>query len=198
MWAMIAMLSAQPGVLPEEFARMRTTTFPDGQPFSGSQVSENRATVFVSLLPGCPICQKQAFTLNELASKYQGRGIVFYGVWYPGVDSAEMRKYIVENRLRFAVLADEGCALTSALGIEIAPEVVAIDSRKKILYRGKIDNWFEAVGKRKPKPTQFYLDEALNAVAQDKAPVVASTTPVGCIVECARRIKSGLPLHGKP
>lgn len=192
-WALVA--NAQ--VLSDKLYEANTVSFADGAPFALSKVKKNKATVFITMLPGCPICQKQAYTLNELVLKYKDHGISFWGVWYPGVDSLEMRKYIKEQNLLFPILTDEDCGITMLLESEIAPDVVVVDANLKVLYRGKIDNWFEAVGKRKPKPTEFFLDNALNAIVEGKKVPIATTKPVGCIIECARRIKVGQALPGR-
>ncbi len=184
-------------LLSEKLYQINTQSFADRSPYALSQIKNNKATVFITILPGCPICQKQAYTLNELIFKYEGNGIVFLGIWYPGVDSLEMRKYIENHKLRFPILTDDDCSITMMLESEIAPDVVVVDSNLKVLYRGKIDNWFEAVGKRKPKPTEFFLDNTLKAVVEGKKIAVESTQPVGCIIECTRRIKAGQALPGK-
>jgi peroxiredoxin len=193
----ICVLAANAQVLSEKLYKENTVSFADGAPFALSQIKNNKATVFITMLPGCPICQKQAYTLNELVLKYKDHRISFLGIWYPGVDSLEMRKYIKEQNLLFPILTDEACGITVLLESEIAPDVVVVDANLKVLYRGKIDNWFEAVGKRKPKPTEFFLDNALNAIVEGKKVPVEYTKPVGCIIECARRIKVGQSLPGR-
>jgi peroxiredoxin len=183
--------------LPMDILNVLAPDYNYGSIISLSEIKNNKASVFLTLLPGCPICRKQAFTLNELSQRYKNEGIKFYGVWYPGVDSLEMKKYIVDNKINFSILTDVNCQLTTMLGAEIAPDVVVLDSNLKVLYRGKIDNWFEAIGKRKPRPTEYFLDNALKAIVENKPISIKSTQPVGCIIECARRNRLGQPLPGR-
>jgi hypothetical protein len=52
-----------------------------------------------------------------------------------------------------------------------------------VIYSGKIDNWFEDIGKRRTIITEFYLQDALNSVIRHREPAIKETKPVGCFID---------------
>jgi len=53
---------------------------------------------------------------------------------------------------------------------------------RRMVYRGRIDNWHVAFGKARPAPTTRDLEAILEAVVEGK-PVTSTTTPaIGCFI----------------
>lgn len=50
----------------------------------------------------------------------------------------------------------------------------------KVLYLGRIDDWFGDLGKKRPAPTTHDLRDALHALLAGGEPAVARTVAVGC------------------
>ncbi len=52
----------------------------------------------------------------------------------------------------------------------------------EVLYRGAIDNWYHALGKNRPAPTEHYLKNALDAVLNNTPILTQRTEAVGCLM----------------
>lgn len=156
----------------------------DQKIFSVDEIRKNTASVFIFLLPDCPSCQSYSLTLNQLSEKYRASGIVFYGV-FPGDYNTpeEMKEYQTRYHINFLLVTDPEKKLAKSLGAKITPEVFVANSNGQTLYRGRIDDWMYAVGKKKPMITTHELQDALNSVAHHQPVRVPETKAIGCIIE---------------
>lgn len=98
-------------------------------------------------------------------------------------NAASMDSFARVHELPFSVQLDEGQKLTRELQATITPEVILLNHiNGRILYRGKIDNMYERVGKKRQVVTQFYLEEALKSALNSENIEIKSTEPVGCFI----------------
>ena len=145
--------------------------------------TESRALSLVFLDPGCPIAQKMGPRLNELADEAAERGVTFLGVLSdPALGRGAARTFRDEAELRFPVLLDVTGELAARLAPTHVPEAFVVDETDRLLYRGRIDNRFEAVGKQRAQVTSNDLQDALRGVAAGTLEPRA-TEPVGCVFE---------------
>jgi hypothetical protein len=63
--------------------------------------------------------------------------------------------------ISYALLTDKKNDVVRKLRGEVTPEVYLFDQTGQCVYRGAIDNWLTALGKKKQKPDQFYLADAI-------------------------------------
>ena len=160
-------------------ALLKTT---DGQLFRMYETRKHTASVFVFLLPDCPACENYSRTLNLLAKKYEKSGIRFYGVFPQFVKVSEVEKYRRQFKINFPLLMDFNKELLNAFDASIAPSVFVISETALLLYRGRIDDWMYAVGKKRTVITQHELEDALAAIASQQKVPVETTKAVGCII----------------
>lgn len=86
--------------------------------------------------------------------------------------------------LSFPLNGDSGQVLTNKFQAEITPEVVVEDDETHtILYRGKIDNSFASLGKRRTVVTEHYLRDAIESWVFRKKILISKTKAVGCIIQ---------------
>ncbi len=165
---------------PVHFPRLLDTA---GRPRSIGETPNGRAIVFVFLGPECPLCQRYAPTLNKLAEGLS-KSVEFYGV-VSGSSStrADAAKYAAEYKLNFPVLFDGASELASELKPTHVPEAFVLKPSGELLYRGRVDDWYEAPGKPKATVQSHDLRDAIEAVAAGKPVAVAATKPVGCHFE---------------
>lgn len=156
----------------------------DQKTFSFEAIKKNTGSVFIFLLPDCPACESYSRTLNQLQEKFKSSGIRFYGV-FPGHYNTEqeMKEYQSRYRINFLLMTDPDKKLVQHLGAKISPEVFVIGNTGKTLYRGRIDDWLYAVGKKKLKVSTHDLKNALDAIVQKKPIAVSETNAIGCIIE---------------
>ena len=178
----IKIVSAQKGFTKDFFSIHLSTL--ENKNFTTDEMKANKISVIVFLLPDCPSCQSYSLTLNELSSKFKSSGIAFYGV-FPGHYNTqeEMNEYKNTYHINFLLLKDPDKVLVKNLNAKITPEAFVIDNAGNILYRGRIDDWMYAVGKKKPSVTTHELQDALTAVSQHRVIKVKETKAIGCIIE---------------
>lgn len=153
--------------------------------FMKMKAASDSLTVYVFLSEGCPICQNQTYSLRELYTQFGNQKVGFVGV-FPNLEfstTETMEKFKKKYRLSFPLQRDENQALTERLGATITPQVVVIqENTHGIIYKGKIDNSYERIGKRRPVITEFYLRDALTEILAGKTITLSETAPVGCFI----------------
>lgn len=142
---------------------------------------KNTATVFLFLSPECPIAQKYTSRVDSLNQQYKKEGIAFYGV-FPGILALKekSKEFSSTYNLSFDIIDDREMNLLQLFSARISPEVFVIDSSGRLKYKGQIDNWFFALGKKRQVITQNYLVDALNAIVNGKPILQKETKAIGC------------------
>ncbi|WP_152762738.1 thioredoxin fold domain-containing protein [Salmonirosea aquatica] len=152
-------------------------------PKAAGPVLENQYTVWVFLDPECPICQSYTRTLRTLHAQYASEEVVFRGIYdSPVIKKREIKRFHQAYDLPFAGEIDHDYALAKRWGATVTPEVVVTDARGEVLYRGAIDNWYYALGKNRPEPTEHYLQDALVAIKGRYPILKKQTEAVGCLM----------------
>jgi thiol-disulfide isomerase/thioredoxin len=144
---------------------------------------ENHYTVLVFMDPECPICQSYTRTLRLLYQQYASDSVIFLGIYdSPVIRKSEIRRFHKTYDVPFAGEIDRNYALARRWGATVTPEVVVMNARGEMLYRGAIDNWYYALGKNRPEPTEHYLQDALAAILGGYPLVNKQTEAVGCLM----------------
>ncbi len=146
------------------------------------ETGKSALTVIVFLSPECPLCKNYSLTLNSLYEKYKST-VQFYGL-VPGrtYSKETVAAFASEYKIGFPVWIDQKKEFSIAVQATVTPEVVVLDKANNIIYRGAIDDWVQALGKKKLKPQQLYLADALAQYLQTKSVLVKQTSPVGCLI----------------
>lgn len=141
-------------------------------------------SVFVFLLPDCPACQSYTLTLKNLQKEFSGAGIRFIGVFAGKFSKPdEMSAFKKDYSIPFPLYVDKEHDFIRKLDVHVSPEVVVIDQSGNVLYRGRIDDWMYAVGKKRKVIRHHDLKNALTAIVKGEKPDPGTTAPVGCIIE---------------
>ena len=86
-------------------------------------------------------------------------------------------------KLPFILKTDYFKTKTKLLDATVTPEVVIYNEYKKeILYRGRIDNTYFRVGKKRTITTTSDLADALEAIVHHQPVKIATTQPIGCFI----------------
>ena len=72
--------------------------------------------------------------------------------------------------------------LVKMTGATVTPEAVVFDSRRKIAYRGRIDDLYISFGQARDAATTHELADALEAVLAGKTVAEPATKAVGCYI----------------
>ena len=142
----------------------------------------NAAMLFVFLSPECPLCQNYTTALNRLDREYAGKirifGIVPGKAYLPAEISAFAQKY----KIAYPLLIDSSFRLTHYLQASTTPEAILLGPDYALLYKGAIDNWYQALGRNRLRPTENYLQDAISRFFSQESYSPKRTTPVGCLI----------------
>ena len=155
----------------------------DGKLFRVYEARKFTAAAFVFLLPDCPACENYTSTLNKLSLSYTSKGIMLYGVFPSFVKASAIENFRKQYRVSFPLLMDFNKELVKAFDAKVAPSVFVISESAEVLYRGRIDDWMYAVGKKRTVITHHELEDALSSIASNKKIIVNQTQPVGCLID---------------
>ena len=141
------------------------------------------ARLFVFLASDCPIANAYAPTLQRLDASFAPRGVEQVLVYVDQRDDVEhLREHREEYGHRARALHDRELALAHWAGVEVTPEAVLVDRLGRSHYRGRIDDLYTDLGRRRARATRHDLRDALEAWCTQR-PVVLPTEPaVGCLL----------------
>jgi peroxiredoxin len=142
-----------------------------------------KATVYVFLADTCPICQTSTLALRQLHATYAAQGVAFVGI-FPDAQTrpADIILFQRHYQVPFPLRQDEGQLLTRRLRASITPEAVVLAPNGRLLYQGRIDDSYVALGKRRTVVAHHELQDALAAVVSGQPVAVPRTEAVGCLI----------------
>ena len=132
----------------------------------------------------CPYVQAWEDRMTALQRDYADRGFRLVAInsndaeRYPADSFEAMQARARERGFNFDYLFDEDQSVARAYGPERTPEVFLLDSDRRLVYHGAIDDSYDETG------VQVHdLREALDALLAGDPPPRAETPPVGCSVK---------------
>lgn len=140
-------------------------------------------TVYTFLSTECPISQQYVRTLENLHRRYGSSTIRFVAMFPLKTDSPRLiHQFRTEYGLSFAGLPDRGARLAQQFRVRTTPEVVVMQEDGTVRYQGAIDDWYVSLGKHRPKVTNAYLQNALDALLTEQVVMPTRTEAVGCLL----------------
>ena len=147
--------------------------------------STDSLTVFVFLEDECLISQFYTNELTRLYDHYRIDHVGFTGYFpSPTTDTAAIASFAERFKLEFPLLPDPDQAFARKMDITITPEVAVLDHRtNRIIYKGRIDDSYVRVGKRKLHPQKHDLEDIIKAWQLNQTPeVLVQTEAIGCFI----------------
>jgi len=139
--------------------------------------------LFTFLSPECPICKNYMPTLNALQKQF-GKTVKMIGI-IPGrtYSHAIVTAFAQKHKTIFPLLIDTKKEISNYLHASITPEVVLLNNRYQLVYRGAIDNSIKQLGGLKSRrATENYLEDAINKYLQNDNIAVKRVKAVGCLI----------------
>jgi hypothetical protein len=144
---------------------------------------EAKALVFVFVGAECPISNRYAPELNRLQARFAPLKIQFWLVYPdPAITPENAKKHMAEYSYQFGGLRDPDHALVKRSGATTTPEAAVFSMDGGLIYRGRINDRFPALGAARAAPTKNDLEDALHAFLDGKPAPSKFTTPVGCLI----------------
>lgn len=159
----------------------------DGKTHSLSDLKVTPVVVVVFTCNSCPYAVDYEDRINALAKKHEGVSakvkVVAINVNLIEADSlAKRRERAKEKGFAFPYLFDESQQIAKAYGATRTPEFFVLDSERKIVYMGAMDDSSDAA-----KVTKQYVGPAIEAALSGTALEVKETVAVGCNIRFARK-----------
>ena len=144
---------------------------------------DHQATILFFVLPDCPISNAYAPEIKRIAAEYAQRKIASFVVYVdPDLTTDAAKKHAKDYGYECPVISDDSLKLVEQTGVTIAPEVAVLDANGKRLYRGRIDNLYAGLGKRRPQATEHDLRNTLDAILNGKPVPNETTRSIGCFI----------------
>lgn len=161
-----------------------TGTTADGRPFDLAAYAKDKKAVVVAVTSTtCPLSKKYLPTLAALEKEFAAKGVAFAFVNPVSTDKAADIK-AAAGTVAGPYLHDKDGSVCKALGVTTTTEVVVLDAKRTVQYRGATDDQY-GLGYTKEAAKESYLKDALAAVLAGKPPHLRATTAPGCDLDLA-------------
>jgi peroxiredoxin len=142
-----------------------------------------RAVVFFFVVADCPIANYYTSEINAIVKDHAGKPVRFFVVHVdPDLTPAAAQAHAKEYGITCPVLIDAKHQLVKTTGATITPEAAILTTEGKIAYRGRIDDRYVELGKRRIAPTRRDVREALTALLGGQPVKEPRTQAIGCPV----------------
>lgn len=144
--------------------------------------TDARAICIIFVSTDCPISNSYQPELRRLHQQYEPEGVAFVMLHATaGMEPERIREHIKNYEIAIPVGIDAHQSIAKALQAATIPEAFVLSADgETVWYRGRIDNLYEAFGKKRPRPTSHELRDALHAIVTGQKVPLAVTDPVGC------------------
>ncbi len=147
-----------------------------------------KGTVLLFLAQDCPISNQYAPEMGRIMRDYSARGVRFYAVYTDtDLSLAAARKHARAFGLTCPVVVDARHQLARHAGATVTPEVAVYTPDGMRRYRGRIDDRYLSLGRRREQVTRRDLRLALDAILSGKPVAQPTTRTVGCFVSSTTR-----------
>jgi hypothetical protein len=142
-----------------------------------------KAVVLLFVRTDCPISNRYAPQLKRLDETWSPRGFEFLLV-YPeaGLTEAAMKEHGRQYGYRMRSVLDADHEYVQRAKAVVTPEA-AVFVQGKLVYTGRIDDWFFDFGKARAQAEHHDLEDVLAAILAGKTPAYRETKAIGCAIE---------------
>jgi hypothetical protein len=162
-------------------AAQKTALHLDGTPADPFQEAAGKPVVLVFVRTDCPISNRYAPLIQRISARFAGKA----GFWlvYPGKTASpeKIRRHEREYNYKLPALRDPQQVLVTQAQVQITPEAAVFDASHRLLYHGRINNWYEALGHSRPAATTHELEDAIQAALNGNTPP-RSAPGAGCYI----------------
>jgi peroxiredoxin len=155
----------------------------DGRQIEPLRAKDARAIVFIFIRTDCPLSNRYAPEVRRLHDKFAKSGVRFWLVYPdPGESGEIIRNHIKEYEYRLSALRDPEHKFVKMTGAQVTPEAAVFLPGGRMVYRGRIDDRYVALGKARPAPTTRDLEQVLEAILEGKQVTNKTTAAIGCFI----------------
>jgi len=154
----------------------------DGHAVNPFRGNSNKAVVLVFLRRDCPVSGRYAPSIQQISKAYADRAT--FWLVYPDKSETPLavRKSVAEYGYHLPVLRDPEHALVKLSHVQITPEVAVFDRNRRLVYDGRIDDWYVDLSRARSLPTTHELEDAIRAAQSDQSLARNEVRGVGCYI----------------
>jgi len=169
-------------VLGQENQPLRGVVDLSGRPVDPFHRTSGKVVVLVFVRTDCPIVNRYAPTIQEISRKYKDAA-TFYLVYPVRTETpAQINRHLKEYGYALGALRDPNYELVKRAQTRVTPEAAVFSTDGKLLYHGRINDWYAEFGRARREPTTQELVDALNAATAGKPAANAEMPAVGCFL----------------
>ncbi|SRR5579871_183941 len=154
----------------------------DGHAVNPFGASPAKVVVLVFVRRDCPVSGRYAPIIQQISQRFADSANFF--LVYP--DKSEtpdaIRKSVSDYGYQLPVLRDPEHRLIKLSHVQITPEVAVFDRSRKLVYDGRIDDWYIDPSRSRPAPTTHELEDAIHAAQSGIALARNEIRGVGCYI----------------
>jgi len=129
----------------------------------------------------CPIAKAYSPTLSSLVKRYPN--VQFVCVYEdPDASSKAIARHQSEFHIPMAAVLDHGTKIADWLGATTTPEAVLLTKAGATSYKGRIDDTYASIERRRYAATSHDLADAIQQVLKDQPVKHPYFAPVGCAI----------------
>lgn len=143
------------------------------------RLSDYRGRIVVVNFWSCECPHSERTDRSLMATFIQwGEEVVMLTIAANRSESAEAVAEAAKTRRLPRVLMDAGRVVADLYEAQTTPYAFVIDREGILRYRGAVDN----VAFRQRMPTRFYVEEAVEALLENRLPAVQESPAFGCVI----------------
>ena len=152
----------------------------DGRDFNESTLDPSRARVYLFVAAKCPISNRYVPEMKRIRELCKARGHDFF-VLYPDPEASveALRKHADDYGLTEFALWDRRHVIADRWKANYTPEAVVVVAGK-VVYRGRIDDWYVSFGKAKMAAETHDLRDVIESLDNGAELSLRETKVIGC------------------
>lgn len=156
----------------------------DGENHGRLDSARNAASILYFLMTDCPVSNQYSPEINRICADYKDQGVACYLVFVdPAVVPSAVREHAKDYDLDgYPAIIDNDRRLVELSGATITPEAALFSATGEVLYRGRINDLYAALGKPRRQARVHDLRNALDDVLAGRPVSRRITKPVGCYI----------------
>ena len=145
--------------------------------------SADQIKVIFFLDPECPITNTYMLEIKKIEETYAQKGVRFEAVFpVKTVTDKQISTFLKKYKIAFPGHKDPDLSEAKHYHATVMPQAIVTNKAGLVVYSGAIDNWYYGLGKRRPKATEFYLRNAIDATLEGTPVLKTKTEAYGCLI----------------
>ena len=157
----------------------------DGKTFTLKDFNDAKILVVGFICSHCPYVQAVEDRLIHLAHSWEGKGAQFVGICsndpadYPEDRPEALQARWLEKNYKFPYLIDESQTVAKAFGAVCTPDFFVFDEKRRLAYRGRLDDSWRNPGNVKNEELRTAVDKLLSGRGLDSV----QNPSMGCSIK---------------